>query len=151
MADAQREEASPSLLLDRAAARVAAAVRRAVHGDGLSLEKWRVLQLLAGREGATMTEIAGAVLVTGPTLTRLVDDLATRALVYREVDVHDRRRVLVHLAPRGRRMHRSLLPAVADAEREALAVLSDDERSALSDLLARLVTESVVDTTAARD
>jgi DNA-binding MarR family transcriptional regulator len=58
--------------------------------------------------------------------------------VHREVDAHDRRRVLVHLTPRGQRLRRSLQPAVAEAEAAALSALTDDQRSTLSALLSRL-------------
>lgn len=129
---------APSLLLDRAAVRVSSAVQEVLRGSGLTLERWRILDLLADRQGMTMSEIASAVVVTGPTLTRIVDDLATRALVHREVDVHDRRRVLVHLTPRGQRLRRSLRPAVVEAETAALSALTDDQRTTLSALLARL-------------
>ncbi len=129
---------APSLLLDRAAGRVSSAVQKVLRDSGITLEKWRILDLLAEREGMTMSEIATAVVVTGPTLTRIVDDLATRALVHREVDVHDRRRVLVHLTPRGQRMRASLRPAVLEAENAALSALTGDQVSALSALLVRL-------------
>lgn len=129
---------APSLLLDRAAVQVSSAVQKVLRGSGLTLDRWRILDLLADREGMTMSEIASAVVVTGPTLTRIVDDLATKALVHREVDAHDRRRVLVHLTPRGQRLRRSLQPAVAEAEAVALSALTDDQRSTLSALLSRL-------------
>ena len=136
--DEEDAAAAPSLLLDRAAVRVSSAVQKVLRGSGLTLERWRILDLLSDREGMTMSEIASAVVVTGPTLTRIVDDLATKALVHREVDVHDRRRVLVHLTPRGQRLRRSLRPAVVEAEAAALSALTDDQRSTLSALLARL-------------
>jgi DNA-binding MarR family transcriptional regulator len=129
---------APSLLLDRAAVQVSSAVQKVLRDSGLTLDRWRILDLLADRQGMTMSEIASAVVVTGPTLTRIVDDLATKALVHREVDAHDRRRVLVHLTPRGQRLRRSLQPAVAEAEAAALSALTDDQRSTLSALLSRL-------------
>jgi DNA-binding MarR family transcriptional regulator len=137
-ARAEVAHTSPSLLLDRAADRVSSAVQKALTGSRISLEKWRVLDLLADSDGMTMSDIAAAVLVTGPTLTRIVDQLATSALVHRDVDMHDRRRVLVHLTPRGRRLRRSLLPAVQDAETQALAALTGPQTATLTDLLERL-------------
>ncbi|HLU60339.1 MAG TPA: MarR family transcriptional regulator [Pseudonocardia sp.] len=140
--DEENAAIGPSLLLDRAAVRVSSAVQRVLRGSGLTLERWRILDLLADREGMTMSEIASAVVVTGPTLTRIVDDLATKALVHREVDTHDRRRVLVHLTPRGRRLRESLRPAVVEAESAALSALTDAQRNTLSALLARLTDAS---------
>ena len=136
--DGEDAAVAPSLLLDRAAVQVSSAVQKALRDSDLTLERWRILDLLAHRGGMTMREIANAVVVTGPTLTRIVDDLATRALVHREVDVHDRRRVLVHLTPRGQRLRRSLRPAVVEAETAALSALTDDQLTTLSALLTRL-------------
>jgi DNA-binding MarR family transcriptional regulator len=140
--DEEDAATAPSLLLDRAAGRVSAAVQKVLRDSGLTLERWRILDLLAGRDGMTMSEIANAVVVTGPTLTRIVDDLATKALVHREVDAHDRRRVLVHLTPRGEQLRSSLRPAVAEAEAAAFSALTDDQRSTLSALLTRLAAAS---------
>jgi DNA-binding MarR family transcriptional regulator len=44
--------------------------------------------------------------VPAPSLTRLVDRMATDGLVHRTVDARDRRRVLVHLTRQGRALHR---------------------------------------------
>ena len=144
-ADEENAAVAPSLLLDRAADRVSSAVQKVLRESGLTLERWRILDLLADHEGMTMTEIASAVVVTGPTLTRIVDDLATKALVHREVDVHDRRRVLVHLTPRGQRLRRSLRPSVTEAESAALSALTDDQLSTLSALLTRLTGTAAAD------
>jgi DNA-binding MarR family transcriptional regulator len=140
---------APSLLLDRAAGRVSSAVQKVLRDSGVTLEKWRILDLLAERGGMTMSEIASAVVVTGPTLTRIVDDLATKALVHREVDVHDRRRVLVHATARGQRLRASLRPAVLEAEAAALSALTEDQRSTLSALLTRLTGAAAPDPTRA--
>lgn len=55
------------------------------------------------------------------------------------------------LAQQPCRLHRDLLPVVAEAERQALAALSDDDLVELSALLARLATTVVLDPTPASD
>lgn len=124
--------AAPSLLLRRAADRASAALQHLLRGAGVSLEKWWVLDVLATRDGMTMTELAGAVSVTGPTLTRIVDGLASEALVHRDVDPLDRRRVLVHVAPRGRSLRDSLSPAVREIEQATMASLLDPRSSEIA-------------------
>ncbi len=104
----------------------------------LTLDGWRVLRSLAGSGPQAMTALAAATRTTGPTLTRVVDRLAERALVYRDVDVADRRRVVVHVSDRGRRTCRSLEPRVAEAERDGLAALSGRETRTLRRLLERI-------------
>lgn len=106
-------------------------------GDGLTVDQWRVLHLLADGQGHPMSEIATTIVVPGPTLTKLIDKLVESATVYRLVDARDRRRVLAFLSDSGRDLHARLLPAVSAAEVEALAVLGPDAPQLL-DLLARL-------------
>jgi len=89
----------------------------------LTVDQWRVLDLLADRAGHSMSEIAGAVVVPGPTLTKIVDRLVDAALVYRLVDDRDRRRVLVFISDDGRALHQRLEPSVAEVEAQALGVL----------------------------
>lgn len=85
-----------------------------------------------------MSDLGQATSISGPTLSRVVDKLVTHALVYRNVDAGDRRRVLVHAAKRGQTMVERLLPEVEAAERYALAPLSAREAQTLRTLLARI-------------
>jgi DNA-binding MarR family transcriptional regulator len=65
-----------------------------------------------------MSEIVEAVGLTGPSLTRAVDKLVTSALMFREVDAGDRRRVLVNPSKRGFEVHAKLAPQVEALEHE---------------------------------
>jgi DNA-binding MarR family transcriptional regulator len=80
-----------------------------------SLEEWRVLSLLADGAGHTMSEIADFTTMPPPSATKLISRLVAAKLVYRRVDVTDRRRVLVFLAARGRAAYRRLRPVVEDS------------------------------------
>ena len=94
--------------------------------NGPSLDQWRVLTLLADGDGHPMTEIAAHAMVPAPTLTKIVDRLVDRALVYRRVDDADRRRVLVFLSEHGRHEHARLAPAVAAVGENLAAALGPD-------------------------
>ena len=89
--------------------------------DGLNLEQWRTLDLLADGDGHSMTEIAGHVMVPAPTLTKIVDRLVESALVYRRPDERDRRRILVFLSDRGRGAAPQAGPGGAAGSRHELA------------------------------
>ncbi|WP_410658208.1 MarR family winged helix-turn-helix transcriptional regulator [Amycolatopsis sp. lyj-112] len=102
--------------LTRAARSVAARADQVLAKEGLTLDQWLVLDALSGKGGLSMADLADRTLTTGPTLTRVVDKLVTTAQAYREVDVADRRRVLVHLSARGRTTHRRVASKVADVE-----------------------------------
>ncbi|MGE3253441.1 MarR family transcriptional regulator [Pseudonocardia sp.] len=106
----------------------------------MTIDQWRVVDLLADGEGHPMSEIAAAIVVPGPTLTKIVDRLVDAATVYRLVDSRDRRRVLAFLSDDGRALHTELAPRVADIEQAALATVPGDG-PALLDMLDRLARE----------
>jgi DNA-binding MarR family transcriptional regulator len=87
----------------------------------LSLEEWLVLDALSEHDGLTMSGLAATTLASNATLSRHVDSLATRALIFREVAFEDRRRILVYLSKRGRALHGTLSARLLDEERKILA------------------------------
>lgn len=101
-------------------------VEAALGPDGPTLDQWRVLTHLADGAGHPMSEIAAKAMVPAPTLTKIVDRLVDRALVYRRVDDSDRRRVLVFLSEHGRTEHARLAPAVATVGESLTAGLGTD-------------------------
>lgn len=116
-----------SQALSRAERSVNRQVGRAVEAEGSTVERWRILLLLADGRGHRMTEIAEFALMPAPSLTRLIDRMVTDGLVHRTVDARDRRRVLVHLTPGGRALHRRLDERV---EREEHALVAGDPAEA---------------------
>ena len=79
-------------------------------------------------------------LVTSGTMTNRVDRLASRGLVERLPDPHDRRGVLVRLTPQGRSTVDGAFEALLDAERQLLADLPAADRTRLASLLRTLMT-----------
>jgi len=104
--------------------------------EGATVEEWRVLDFLADG-GHIMSEVAEHVGLPSPTLTKIVDRLVANNVVYRRIDLEDRRKVRIFLAARGRSLHRRLAVIVAQSQ-ENLA----DEQS-LELLLEHLEAEIV--------
>ena len=127
-------------LLRQAASGLTSRIEEILAGSDLTLDQWRVLHTLSETGPLSMTDLSGRTRVSGPTLTRIVDRLVERSLLYRNVDPADRRRVVVHAAERGRALGRSLAPRIAAAERDGLAALSSAETRTLRRLLERLAT-----------
>ena len=127
--------ADAAVALGRAAYRVERRIDEVVRPpDGPGLDAWRVLHLLADDAGHPMSEIAAHAMVPAPTLTKIVDRLADRGLVYRRADDADRRRVLVLLSGRGRTLHDELAPRVAAVERAVHEALGADAATVLAAL-----------------
>ena len=106
--------------------------------DVSSVEGWRVLGVLRGGDGFTMSDIAAAMSVAPPTLTRIVDKLVDGGFVVRRVDAMDRRRVLVYLSAKGRTKVRKLARQEASLKTALVDEFGEDAAAALLTTLARL-------------
>ncbi|MET8254006.1 MarR family transcriptional regulator [Micromonospora sp. NPDC005197] len=106
--------------------------------DELTTEAWRVLCLLADGQGHPMSEVSVEASLPPGTLTKLVDQLVDRNLVFRRIDPLDRRRIRAYLTARGRgehaRLDERIRASLADLGVPADAGLIDH----LDDLIARL-------------
>ncbi|MFG1702475.1 MarR family winged helix-turn-helix transcriptional regulator [Nonomuraea sp. M3C6] len=97
-------------------------------GEDVTVEQWRILRALADGRGHSMGELAQAVLMPHPTLTKAVDRLIDRALVYRGPSKGDRRRVAVFVSDRGAELLARVDGAVAEHHR-LIAVAFGQERT----------------------
>lgn len=70
--------------------------------EGVPVEQWRILKLLAENNGRSMGDLAEAALLNHPTLTKTIDRMVSLALVYRRADKTDGRKVLIFISERGR-------------------------------------------------
>ncbi|MDS1115259.1 MarR family transcriptional regulator [Gordonia westfalica] len=108
----------PTLRLLRASRRVSETVGAVIAEFGLTLDQWLVLELLVDNSGTglAMSDIRTDTGLVGATLTRTVDKLVTNALAHREVDPHDRRRVVMHASRDGVELYRRSRSAVDASE-----------------------------------
>ncbi|BDY30000.1 MarR family winged helix-turn-helix transcriptional regulator [Mycolicibacterium mageritense] len=100
----------------RIARMIGAVIEHALAPEDLTLDDWLTLEALGSSPGLTMAELRAQTLTAAPTLTRVVDRLVARALVFREVDADDRRKVRVNLSKRGAALHTRLLTTIRPAE-----------------------------------
>ncbi|MGV9802200.1 MarR family winged helix-turn-helix transcriptional regulator [Mycobacterium sp. NPDC003449] len=118
MTDVLPPQGSPSgSHVVRAARMLGAVIERHLTAEDLTLDDWLVLEALADSPGLTMAELRAETMAAAPTLTRVVDRLVGRALVFREVDGEDRRKVRVNLSKRGAALHGRLLTTIRPAEK----------------------------------
>lgn len=127
--------AAAPLLLEGVLRRLDASDAAILKAEGLTPEQWRVLDFLVRGSEIPMTELAAAVSTPAPTLTRIVDKLVSRALVYRSSGMNDRRRVLVHASRRGEDLHARVAPDVTRAHQAVFEPLSGEQQKQLMGLL----------------
>ena len=133
-----RNPAPPTLMeglvraLSRADRTLTGRLAEGLERAGCSVDQWRILVLLSDGAGHPMSEIAEFALLPAPSLTRIIDRMATDGLVHRRVDERDRRRVLVHITREGRELHRS---ASDEVQRQERALLDGNGRGDVERLL----------------
>jgi MarR family transcriptional regulator for hemolysin len=103
------------------------AFNHALADAGGSLPTWLILSTLRGDRWRTQQDLARAVGIEGPTLTRHLDGLEEAGLVARRRDPADRRAVQVELTPAGEELHGRLLQAVIVFQRRLTSGLSENE------------------------
>jgi len=117
---------------------VARAFGAALADVGGSLPTWLVLTSLRDGDPRTQLDLARAVGVEGPTLTRHLDTLEAAGLVERHRDTDDRRAVRVELTDTGVQLHDVMRKAAIAFDKRLTTGLSETELKRIGDGLARL-------------
>jgi DNA-binding MarR family transcriptional regulator len=128
-----------TLLLGEAERRVTRRLAQVLAHHDCTVARWRTLTLLEGGESHRMSELAEVALLPPASLTRLIDGMVADNLVHRKADPRDRRRVLVHVTPRGSKLYRQLSERIAAENGAIFGDVDPDEVAPLVDSLACLV------------
>ena len=126
------------LKLMRAADSVSNVLEGELREAGLTRSQFGVLEALHHLGPLSQGELAHKLLKSSGNLTLVVDNLQRRTLVKRRRDTGDRRRVVVHLAAKGKRLIADLFPRHARAIRDTMGALPPYELRHLGDLCRRL-------------
>lgn len=109
-----------------------------------------VLKVLADTDGRTMSQLAQALGVQPPTVTKMVTRLSAQGYVKRKSADTDGRLAQVYLTDSGRELVASVDKAWKRLEREAMSGLDDKDRKKLRKLL-RLVEKNLSNSTGPDD
>ena len=106
------------------------------------VEQWRILKVLSDGNGHSMGELADAVLLNHPTLTKMVDRMVSDALVYRVQDPKDRRKVLMFVSDRGKALSKRLNSLAMSQEEHIVESYGGKSTNELKRLLESLIDSS---------
>lgn len=110
-------------------------------GGEISFNEYDVCFNLSTQPGrrARMRDLTGHLLLTQPSVSRLVDRLSSRGIVEKQPDPTDARGVIVALTPRGFDVYRAVAAQhAASIAAQVSAGLSDAELRTLTDLCTKL-------------
>lgn len=104
----------------------------------LTLRQLQVLAVLRAAPGSTGQQLAEALGVSTPTMSGIVDRIASKGWLDREQDPQDRRRVLLHLTPEAEEMLAELEVPVHRVKARILDRLDEDDLRELARLTDRM-------------
>jgi DNA-binding MarR family transcriptional regulator len=122
---------------------VMAAIRaemRSHRGADLSVPQFRVLVYLQRQAGASLSAIAEHMGLTLPSMSKMIDGLVARALVARQLNPADRRRVTLAPTDSGRQTMQAAHNATAARLAARLTALSPSERRTIGKAMQVLAT-----------
>lgn len=128
-------------LLARAHRRLHSGLEAELHKDELTVEQWRVLEVLGDREGRSMGMLAELVLMNHPALTKMADRMVVNGLIHRAPDPQDQRRVLVYVTDRGAAIYERAKRRIDAYELQLESALGKSKSAALRALLEDLIAE----------
>ena len=117
---------------------VSAAFNAALAAEGGSVPVWLILNALRHGQWTAQLDLARALGIESPTLTRHLDNLEQNGLVVRRQSDADRRAVRVELTAAGEEAHQRMLAAVVAFNRRLQAGIGRDELQRLDAVLDRL-------------
>ena len=82
------------------------------HGIELSREQWLVLKKLNDEDGRTQNDLASITNRSKTSLTRLINTMEKKGLVYRALSIKDKRINHIHLSDFGKQTFMSSLPVI---------------------------------------
>lgn len=105
-------DASLGYVINRTAIRLKHELHQAFKTNGYDVtpEQWAILNRLWDHEGLSQVELADLTFKDKPNVTRMLDVLERKQLLYRQRDDHDRRAYKVYLTEEGRLLKEKLIP-----------------------------------------
>ena len=105
---------------------------------GLTEAQFSALECIGHKGPMTLGELGRRQLVTNGNVTMVADHLEKQGLLERRRNAADRREVVVHLTPKGRRLFERIFPPHAGHIARVMSVLSAAEQEQLGALLKKL-------------
>ena len=111
----------------------------ALRENGLSAQQWRVIRALNEENGLDATQLTQRCYLLGPSLSRILQNLESRALIDRQASPTDNRRAIIRLTPAGRELFQRIAPRSAERYEHIAEVFGYGKLELLYELLDELV------------
>lgn len=108
------------------------------HGVDLSKEQWLVLKKLSDKDGQIQNELAFITNRSKTSLTRLINTMEKKELVYRVISKEDKRINHIYLSDLGKEIYSNSLPVLKDLIVELQDGISEEDIERTKKVLSRI-------------
>ncbi len=107
---------------------------------GLSAQQWRTLRVLEQEDGLDMSEVAKRCRILLPSMSRIIQNLATRDLIERKSVETDQRKYAIYITQTGLNLFAQIAPKSAERYEFITQQFGEEKLDLLYDLLGELIT-----------
>ena len=112
--------------------------RPSLRSYGMTEQQWRVLRALTSVRRIEVAGLARATFLLGPSLSRILQDLEGRGLIFRESNPSDLRRGVISISPAGTELIENVTPKSEEIYREITTLFGPEKLASLQALLQEL-------------
>lgn len=109
-----------------------------VSGLGLTATQAMVMRFLLDRDELTSSDLGSRTELDSATMTGILDRLEAAGLIERRPNPSDRRAILVHLTPKGRKTGEELAILMKESNREFMQSFGAEDENSLRTLLGKI-------------
>jgi DNA-binding MarR family transcriptional regulator len=131
---------SLGFIIYRTALALKAALQRCFKENGyeITAEQWAIIRHLWEEEGLSQREIGEKASKDKPNITRMLDVLEKKRLIFRQPDPRDRRKYCIYLSKEGKQLHERLLPLAQTLRQSVTRSLARQELDSLKSTLEKI-------------
>jgi DNA-binding MarR family transcriptional regulator len=131
---------SLGFIIYRTALALKSALQRSFNENGheITPEQWGIIRHLWEEEGLSQREIGEKAAKDKPNITRMLDALEKKGLIFRQPDPRDRRKYCIYLTKEGKQFHDLLLPLAHNLRARATHNLTPQDIEFLKDTLNKI-------------
>jgi DNA-binding MarR family transcriptional regulator len=131
---------SLGLMIYRTALALKSALQRCFKENGFEItaEQWVIMRHLWEEEGLSQREIGEKAAKDKPNITRMLDALEKKRLIFRQPDPRDRRKFCVYLTKEGKQLHERLQPLAQSLRQQITRSLSQPEIDRIKETLIKI-------------
>ncbi|MEJ8856571.1 MarR family transcriptional regulator [Variovorax robiniae] len=126
-------------LLAQASHLISSEFHKVARQHGFSVSEWRVMATLAGGDAISIGRLAQVAVMKQPTVTRMLDRMASKGHVERLPHDSDRRITLVRITDAGERTVKHLMELAREHEHRVLEPFGLQSAEALKNTLRRMI------------